>query len=86
MWPHPGRRAVGEVGVILRSSQRALGAGHRQPRGSVAFAEVTRECWCGKSQALWPRASLWSHWVRNEEALPVGWLPGWDSLLASISV
>lgn len=43
---------MGAVGVIPWSSQRALGAGHRLPRGSAAFAEVTRECWCGKSQAL----------------------------------
>lgn len=75
---------MGEVGVIPWSSQRALGAGHRLPRRSAAFAEVTQECWCGKSQALWPRAS--PHWVRNEEALSMEWLPGWDSLLAFISV
>lgn len=25
-------------------------------------------------QALCPQASLWSHWVRNEEDLPMGWL------------
>lgn len=39
-----------------------------------------------ESLRLFDLRRLWSHWERNEEALPVGWLPGWNSLLAFISV